>query len=47
MLLQRNAGQLILIVRGHAHRAAVLVVPRSLLRTPVTADPGRPPLDTT
>jgi hypothetical protein len=32
--------QLILIVKGHADRAAVPVVPRSLLHPPVTADPG-------
>jgi hypothetical protein len=29
-----------LIVSGRTHRAAVPVVPQSLSRTPVTADPG-------
>ena len=40
MLLERNAGQLIVIVNGRAHRAVMPVVPQSLSRAPVTADPG-------
>jgi hypothetical protein len=40
MLLERNVACSILIVIGRAHRAAVPVVPQSLLCAPVTADPG-------
>jgi hypothetical protein len=40
MLFQRDAAELILIVNGRARPDAVPVVPQSLLRTPVTADPG-------
>jgi hypothetical protein len=40
MPLEHNAAELVLIVSGRAHRAAVPVVPQSFLYTPVTADPS-------
>jgi hypothetical protein len=40
MQLQRNAGQLILILNGHVRRAVVSVMPQGLSRAAVAPDTG-------